>query len=227
MQGFRFGVIAACAFFSLGLSARAEDAAPSTDLSQVERDVLAGLIDKLHTGTDKDFASDLQRGINDVLRQGYSAKPMIGSLKASAGDRVSAVNDALSGLCRSASPYSKKTMCELLLVQAPDTANVQTAATGAAGGAGGAVGGALTSDSGSSGRTGGFAGGGDSATPNLLANFNFRGGTPGTTELLLGTNGGTTLQVPNPVAGAGLAPLLIVAGLYGWRRFRAVSTSRQ
>jgi hypothetical protein len=227
MQGFRFGVIAACAFFSLGLSVRAEDAAPSTDLSQVERDVLAGLIDKLHTGTDSDFASDLQRGINDVLRQGYSAKPMIGSLKASAGDRVSAVNDALSGLCRSASPYSKKTMCELLLVQAPDTANVQTAATGAAGGAGGAVGGALTSDSGSSGRTGGFAGGGDSATPNLLANFNFRGGTPGTTELLLGTNGGTTLQVPNPVAGAGLAPLLIVAGLYGWRRFRAVSTSRQ
>ena len=167
----------AAAFLVVTGPAMAQTTPPIESLSQVERAAATGLIDRLHSTDPTAFSAELSGVISRLNGLGLDVKPAIAVLKASAGDRLQTVNDALGSLCRDAQPAQKKTYCDVAQVADPRTADVQTAAVGAA--AGGALGGPISSSSASAGGGGGNAGGSDSSTRNTPPNLSLRGGSGG------------------------------------------------
>lgn len=223
----RAGAFAVC-LLSAGISA-AQNGPRLETLSQVERTAVTGLIERLHSTEPATFAGDLSSAIDRLAGLGLDVKPTIAVLKASAGDRLQTVNDALSALCRDTPGDRKKTYCDVAQVDDPRTEDVQTAAT-AGGTGGGALGGALSSDSGATGGGGGNAGGGDSSNANTPPSISLRSGSGGSAgDLGSSSSSGTTtvVAVPGPQAATGLLSALLLGGAYGWRRLRHRSDDRR
>lgn len=200
--------------------AQAQTGPSLSALSDYERNAANRLIDRLHSAPTPDFTAELTRAVDDLAARGLSPKPVFGVLRASAGDRRELLDTVLNQQCRFEGPR-RKYFCDVADLEDPRAGDVQTAATGAAAG-GGALGGPISATTGATGGGGGNAGGVDSSNPNTPPSFSFRGGSGGGST----TGGGSStttvpvVAVPGPVAGAGLASVLLLAGLHVGRRVR-------
>lgn len=204
---------------SLGL-AQAQTGPSLSALSDYERNAANRLIDRLHSASTPDFAAELTRVVDDLAARGLSPKPVFGVLRASAGDQRELLDTVLNQQCRLEGPR-RRYFCDVADLEDPRTGDVQTAATGAAAG-GGALGGPISATTGATGGGGGNAGGVDSSNPNTPPSFSFRGGSGGSSTTGGGGGGTATttpvVAVPGPVVGAGLASVLLLAGLHVGRR---------